>query len=189
MKFIRLILLVCGVLSMLTGCRPEGILSAGKMEDVLVDLHRADGILYVKGYAYGRDETTAKYYEVVLQKNGVTQAVFDSSIVWYTDHPQRFNKIYPKVLARLEDEKQILAAYNQKLEGKKKVEKVDTVPLRPLEEWLDIMQNGLPVYWNRDTTTVDTAFLYPYLETLQDSLQAIQQTMQQDTLAIDSVHS
>ncbi len=187
MPFVRFILLFCSVLLLLNGCRPEGILSAGKMEDVLYDLHRAEGILYVKGYAYSKDEVVAKYYEVVLQKHGITQAVFDSSLVWYTDHPQRFNKIYPKVLSRLEEEKEILVAQNELSAATSVVDTIqlDTLPVRSLDEWLKIMQEGLPVRWEIERPAVDTAFLYPYLESLQDSLQALLM----DTLLTDSVDS
>lgn len=75
------------------------------MRAVLHDLHRADAVLQVAGYNYGNDEALAKYYQTVLDKHGVTQAQFDSSLVWYTDHPQRFDKIYPRVVASLEQER------------------------------------------------------------------------------------
>ena len=89
----------------LAGCRPRGVLSSREMRSVLHDLHRADAILQVAGYNYGHDEALAKYYQQVLEKHGLTQAQFDSSLVWYTDHPQRFDKIYPKVVADLEAER------------------------------------------------------------------------------------
>ena len=89
----------------LTGCRPRGVLSSREMRSVLHDLHRADAILQVAGYNYGHDAALAKYYQQVLEKHGITQAQFDSSLVWYTDHPQRFDKIYPKVVADLEAER------------------------------------------------------------------------------------
>lgn len=84
------------------GCRPRGVLSSAKMRDVLYDLHRADGTLQVMGYNYSHDAELAACYQSVLDKHGVTQAEFDSSVVWYTDNPQIFNKIYPRVISRLE---------------------------------------------------------------------------------------
>ena len=44
----------------------------------------------------------AAYYKSVLDEHGITQAEFDSSLVWFTDNPQIFNKIYPKVIDRLQ---------------------------------------------------------------------------------------
>lgn len=86
----------------LVGCRPRTVLSNREFRDVLYDLHRADGILQVAGYNYSHDAEVAGYYKHVLDKHGVTQAQFDSTLVWYTDNPQIFNKIYPKVIARLD---------------------------------------------------------------------------------------
>ena len=92
----------CVLLLALAGCRPRGVLSSREMRDVLYDLHRADGAIQVAGYNYSHDEELASYYKSVLDKHGITQAQFDSSLVWYTDNPQIFNKIYPQVVARLE---------------------------------------------------------------------------------------
>ena len=102
MKRFGLILFV--VLMVFAGCRPKGILSSRQMQNVLYDLHRADAILRQYDLELGPDEVLAKYYEVVLEKHGITQAQFDSSLVWYTDHPSRFDKIYPKIEKRCKDE-------------------------------------------------------------------------------------
>ena len=84
------------------GCRPRHVLSNSEMRDVLYDLHRADGALQVAGYHYGHNQESSAYYKSVLDQHGITQAQFDSSLVWFTDNPQIFNKIYPKVIARLQ---------------------------------------------------------------------------------------
>ena len=93
------ILLLC--VAML-GCRPRGILSNKEMRDVLYDLHRVDGALQTAGYNYGHTQEVAAYYKSVLDEHGITQAEFDSSLVWFTDNPQIFNKIYPRVIDRLQ---------------------------------------------------------------------------------------
>ena len=92
------------VLLAVVGCRPRGVLSNKEMRDVLYDLHRVDGALQVAGYNYGHNQELAAYYKTVLDEHGVTQVEFDSSLVWYTDNPQIFNKIYPKVIARLQSD-------------------------------------------------------------------------------------
>ena len=93
--------IVC-VLLAVVGCRPRGVLSNKEMRDVLYDLHRLDGALQTVGYNYGHTQEVAAYYKSVLDEHGITQAEFDSSLVWFTDNPQIFNKIYPKVIARLQ---------------------------------------------------------------------------------------
>lgn len=90
--------------------RPDGVLSSGKMCDVLIDLHKTDGIIQIKGFNYGHDVEVAALYQAVLEKHGVTQAEFDSSLVWYTDHPLQFNRVYPKVMEALEKEQTLYSA-------------------------------------------------------------------------------
>lgn len=98
LKILFLILICVAMI----GCRPRGVLTSKELRDLLYDLHRVDGAAQVAGYNYGHNQELASYYQSVLDKHGVTQAQFDSSLVWYTDHPQIFNKIYPRVVARLQ---------------------------------------------------------------------------------------
>ena len=95
-------LVILCVLLAIVGCRPRNVLSNREMRDVLYDLHRVDGALQVAGYTFGHNQEVAAYYQFVLDKHGVTQAQFDSSLVWFTDNPQIFNKIYPGVIDRLQ---------------------------------------------------------------------------------------
>jgi hypothetical protein len=74
------------------------------MRKVLVDLHKTDALIQITGLQYGHDEALNIYYAQVLEKHGITQSQFDSSIVWYTAHPVFFDKIYPKVQADLKAE-------------------------------------------------------------------------------------
>ena len=142
-------LLVC--VAML-GCRPRGVLSNREMRDVLYDLHRADGAIQVEGYNYSHDQELAGYYKNVLDKHGITQAEFDSSLVWFTDNPQIFNKIYPKVIERLEAdfkvEEQIRDANREKkLASKKGTVSSPKRQLRDIEEVKKELRNGYENPW------------------------------------------
>ena len=60
---------------------------------------------YSKGYG-GRSPLydgykRVLYIESVFKKHGITQAEFDSSMVWFTRNPEVLTKIYEKVNARL----------------------------------------------------------------------------------------
>ena len=147
------LLSVLAILS--TGCRPRGILSSREMRSLLVDLHKTDGMLQVNGWQISNDEVRDIYYAQVLEKHGTTQAQFDSSLVWYTAHPQFFNKIYPKVLKELEAEE---TAFNELY-----AEELSAVARQPAEEnrqpsafsrtdldsVLWVMQNGYGHSWER----------------------------------------
>lgn len=119
--FIVILLLI--VAAVVVSCRPRGILSSDEMREVLVDLHKTDAMLQMSGLGPMDQEQKQIYYAQVLERHGITQAEFDSSLVWYTAHPQLFDKIYPKVLADLAAEEQALAAQleMQIIEDNKKV--------------------------------------------------------------------
>ena len=157
-RFELKLLTVCllSVLAILsTGCRPRGVLSSREMRSLLVDLHKTDGMLQVNGWQISNDEVRDIYYAQVLEKHGTTQAQFDSSLVWYTAHPQFFNKIYPKVLKELEAEE---TAFNELY-----AEELSAVARQPAEEnrqpsafsrtdldsVLWVMQNGYGHSWER----------------------------------------
>lgn len=103
-KLLCFALLLC--MPLLTSCRGD-VLSARKMVAVLTDLHRMDGMLQVKGMLRTKGEDEIAYYDAVLASHDVTRAQFDSSLVWYTMHPQRFNKLYPRVLNNLQAEHEL----------------------------------------------------------------------------------
>ncbi len=148
----RKLLIIFSILLAVVGCRPRGVLSNREMRDVLYDLHRADGALQVAGYNYSHDQEVAGYYKNVLDKHGITQTQFDSSLVWYTNNPQIFNKIYPKVLERLEAdfeaEKLIREARRDKLTVAKKKEKLDDdIAKQQIQEKLSTHRNGWKNPW------------------------------------------
>ena len=86
------------------GCRPDGILSKSEMQALLYDMHRADGVLTEAGYNYGHNDDLDKFYGLILEKHGISKSQLDSSLAWYTAHPQRFEHIYPKVIEQLTHE-------------------------------------------------------------------------------------
>lgn len=158
-RYIAKILFLVALLAAFVGCRPRGVLSNREMRDVLYDLHRADGAIQVAGYNYGHSQELASYYKSVLDKHGVTQAEFDSSLVWFTDNPQIFNKIYPRVIDMLQvDMDREDALRDQRLDkmrtkkevlplGEEKAADDQGASLRPLEEVLKEYQNGIENPW------------------------------------------
>lgn len=137
----------------LCGCRPKGILRSSQMREVLVDLHKTDALLQMTDKNYVPQEEKAAYYAQVLEKHGITQAQFDSSLVWYTAHPQLFDKIYPKVLAELKDEETrfleenglTLAASEEPISAPSAMPVFDR---SDLDSVLWVTRNGMPTYWH-----------------------------------------
>ncbi len=133
---ILLLLLVMGI-----GCRPKGILSSSQMEDALVMLHRTEGVIHAMDYNYGHDPEVVRIYSAALEQMGLTQAQVDSSLIWYTDHPQIFNKIYPRVTKRLEAELQA----ERDRQNIVAVKVANRIPLRDWQVILSEYIHGYPV--------------------------------------------
>ena len=83
------------VLLLLVSCQvkiPKEIIQPDKMETVLYDYHMVQ--------AMGSEITSTPEYQLklyhsyVFDKHGITKALFDSSMVWYTRHPAYLTQIY-----------------------------------------------------------------------------------------------
>lgn len=87
------------------GCKP-GIpgkyLQPDEMVEILYDYHIADGIV-----STGRDNDTLAlrtFRASILRKHEVSEADFDSSMVYYTRHTQLLKDVYTKLADRLNNE-------------------------------------------------------------------------------------
>lgn len=131
--------------------RPDGVLSSREMVAVLVDIHRVDGLVQAKGLQYGHTEEVDAYYQQVLQPHGLTQAQFDSCLAWYTDHPVYFNRIYPRVVKRLEREKADIDARleeQSRLDNERRDREFNS-QLAPIHEAMRIYLNRPEDRWTR----------------------------------------
>lgn len=99
--FVVIILIIAGIVA---GCSstPNGIYSDGDMEDILYDYYKAKAM--GENLPSDQQYKARLYVESVFRKYGTTEAEFDSSLVWYTSHPDDFIKIYKKLDERLSDE-------------------------------------------------------------------------------------
>ena len=95
-----LIPLLCSLI--LCACSPSlpsGILDEEKMEDVLVDYHLAQGMAEAQGD--NTDITRYKYIQAVFRKHRITEAQFDSSMVYYSGRAEQLTLIYDNVVTRV----------------------------------------------------------------------------------------
>lgn len=94
----------------IAGCKPsipDDYIQPDEMEDILYDY-------YVSKAMANRGENTpyerTQNYLATLKKHGVSEAEFDSSLVYYYTHAQELSKIYKKVSERIGDEAKQLGA-------------------------------------------------------------------------------
>ena len=100
-------MIVCGCL--LAACKPSlpsGVMSESKMERVLYDYHLAQGMAETIPYDGGRsiEQMRYEYQQAVFRKHGITEAEFDSSLVYYCSDLTRMNRIYSRLNDRLQRE-------------------------------------------------------------------------------------
>ena len=92
--FLALLLMAC------SPSRPRGILSKQKMTDVLVDFHLAQGMAEAQGD--NSEVTRYKFIQAVFKKHRITEAVFDSSMIYYSGRAEEFTHIYDNVVTRVQ---------------------------------------------------------------------------------------
>ena len=97
----RIIPILTLFLLLLVACddRPKDVLSRGKMEDVLYDYHIMQGIIDELP-TEEREGKAQDYINAVFEKHGITEAQFDSSIVYYNRHTKELHKIYANLKER-----------------------------------------------------------------------------------------
>lgn len=78
----------------------EGVLSAGKMENVLYDYHLAQALAQ-QAPNDSVDYYVRLYQQLVFEKYGIDNATFDHSMQWYERHSDQLKKIYERVAERM----------------------------------------------------------------------------------------
>jgi len=102
-KMFNRFILLAAIILLLSACdrRPKGVLNQNDMTIVLTEMHKTDASLMERGLTYNHYSDKAPYYKFIFKKYKITQAKFDSSLVWYSKNPRVFGNIYTKVLANL----------------------------------------------------------------------------------------
>ena len=88
-----------------TSCEqiPSHIIAPEQMETLLIDIHKAEAISdNLTQYASDREKERLR--QSVFDRHHVTQAQFDTSLVWYSEHMTKYSQIYNNVTARLKEE-------------------------------------------------------------------------------------
>lgn len=115
---------ICMLALAIAGCkvkRPDDVIPESKMEDILYDYHIAKAM--GENLPYNENYKKSLYIDAVFKKYGTTEAVFDSSMVWYTRNTEVLSKVYEKVKNRLKSEQEIIGDLIAKRDKKPKMNK------------------------------------------------------------------
>ena len=94
------------VVMMVVGCKPtvpSQYIQPDELEDLLYDYHLAESMAKNE-FGENVDLRRNVYFQAVLKKHNVTEADFDSSLVYYYSHLDRLKDIYGNVNNRLAEE-------------------------------------------------------------------------------------
>lgn len=104
-KLMICLVAVMALLFCVSSCKPSlpsGVLSKGKMTDILYDYHLALAMEHMDDNG-DRGQSLA-YREAVLRKHDVTSAEFDSSMVYYMRHTELLEDVYKDLTDRYNNE-------------------------------------------------------------------------------------
>lgn len=180
---------ICMLAFAIAGCkvkRPDDVLPESKMENLLYDYHLAkamgDNLPYTENYK------KALYLDAVFQKYGTTQAVFDSSMVWYTRNTEILAKIYEKMSKRLKAQQNeinhLIALRDKKPAMSAAGDSIDVWPWQRMRRLTGEMMSSqytfvLPADTNyKDRDTLVWEVRYRFLDPMPDSLRATTMAMQ-----------
>ena len=62
---------------------PEGVLTEKQMRDVMIDLYTAEAMIYDEPQRYETFEQRRALFNDVFAKHHLTEAQYDSSLMWY----------------------------------------------------------------------------------------------------------
>lgn len=108
MRMKKLMICLVAVMALLfcvSSCKPSlpsGVLSKGKMTDILYDYHLALSMAHMDDN--GDKGQSLAYREAVLRKHDVTSAEFDSSMVYYMRHTELLEDVYKDLTDRYNNE-------------------------------------------------------------------------------------
>uniref|UniRef100_UPI003FEF325A DUF4296 domain-containing protein n=1 Tax=Segatella copri TaxID=165179 RepID=UPI003FEF325A len=104
-KLMICLVAVMALLFCVSSCKPSlpsGVLSKGKMTDILYDYHLALAMAHMDDN--GDKGQSLAYREAVLRKHDVTPAEFDSSMVYYMRHTELLEDVYKDLTDRYNNE-------------------------------------------------------------------------------------
>lgn len=104
-KLMICLVAVMALLFCVSSCKPSlpsGVLSKGKMTDILYDYHLALAMAHMDDN--GDKGQSLAYREAVLRKHDVTSAEFDTSMVYYMRHTELLEDVYKDLTDRYNNE-------------------------------------------------------------------------------------
>jgi len=88
--------------------KPKHLIKENQMIDMMVDVHLAQSLFTIRHNQDSllKNTTATDFYYSVLNKYNVPDSVFEKSFVYYASSPKKFEKMYRKVMNKLNEMQQ-----------------------------------------------------------------------------------
>lgn len=132
--------------SLLVACSktPEGVLSEKQMQAVQVDMQLAEAFIGMNNKDFPDNAHKEALYKSVFRKHGITEALYDSSLVWYGQNLDIYMAVYDRILADLDKQQKALGDVQATASPVTKQDSIDIWPRRTsLELMPDALFNGV----------------------------------------------
>lgn len=133
--------------ALLVGCGkqiPTDVIQPDRMENILYDYHLS--ISMSNNLSYSDNYQKEAYKNYVFRKYSITEAEFDSSMVWYTRHTEELAAIYKRLGERFRKEKKQV----QTLLAQRENKPATSQPGDTVNVWYD-----RTIYWLTDAPLTD----------------------------------
>lgn len=143
---------------LLASCKPQvpsKYIQPDDMEDLIYDYHISQGVAAQQSGDAAYNRRLA--FEAVLKEHGVTQAEFDSSLVYYYTRADKFQEMYKHVQARLNDEAEKYGAASEVHSIVSSTASGDTVDVWKGDRMLMLL-NDRPYHLYQFSQVADTTF-------------------------------
>ncbi len=124
------VVLLLGTLLVACSKVPDGILSEKKMQAVQVDMQLAEAMINLDSKEFSDNARKEALYQSIFRKYDITQAEYDSSLIWYGRHLDIYMKVYDRVLADLNERQKALGDVQASAAPVSKQDSVDIWPRR-----------------------------------------------------------
>ena len=99
------------VVVFIIGCdkAPDGIIKESTMVDLMTEMHKMETIIEMHPELFPSDSSKRLIKQSLFKKYDITQAEYDTSLIWYAQNIETYEKVYKKVVKNLQEEQAELA--------------------------------------------------------------------------------
>lgn len=109
---------------------PDEILSEKKMQAVQTDMQLAEAMISINGKDFQDVAQKEALYQSIFRKHKITQAEYDTSLVWYGRNLDIYMKVYDRLLADLDKQQKDLGDVQAKAAPVTRNDSIDIWPRR-----------------------------------------------------------